>query len=272
LAGGGTTLATVEHRLQLPNVLALCGALALGACSDDAGAGPSPDGTHARLDFGATLPSLGLGPYEGEPVEVTPGVILRMDTSYETAWELAASGIARGDFIEPIDDSGEISLLGSVTVDLYATVTLPGQEHDGFVGTQTLSFETEVSRFDPFLIDDPYQLGFDVPNEIEVRFDPASGVGLAFVIEMSISWLPTYEGKCLRIDDAAGVAQYTMDLQPIADIKHLFAVELVSAAGRVRLGQAGLDIDLVDLGANVDLGTLSTEDGTPMDEPGPCTP
>lgn len=264
-------MAIMRFPARLTTLLTFGAALALGACRDDAAAGPSSDASNARLDFEGTIEGLQLGPYEGEPVEVTPGVIVRMDTAYELSWALAASGIGRGDFVEPVAGTGEISLVGTVTVDLYATVTLPGQEFDGFVGTQTLPFETGISEFDPFLVDEPYQLGFDRPNEIEVRFDPASGTGLAFVIEMMLTWLPTYEGKCLRVDEEAEVAQYTMELQPVADFKYLFAVEIVSAAGRVRLGERGLDIDLGELGARADMGTLSMEDGMPTDEPGPCT-
>lgn len=159
---------------------------------------------------------------------------------------------------------------GTATVELYATVTIPGHESDGLVGTETVDITTNVSRFDPFLIDDPYVLGLDIPSEIELRFDPASGTGLAFVIEMRFNMLPTYEGKCVGIDQTAGTAQYTMHVQPIGDLGYNFAAELVSPVGRNRLGEALLGLDFSELGDEIDMGTYSVEDGAPLDGPGPC--
>ncbi len=238
----------------------------VAACADTNDAGAD----RGRIDFSASIPALEAVEVDSGPVEVADGVSMRTVATFETFWDIEASGVARGQTVEPIDDTGSISARGQLTIDVYATVTLPGEEFDGLAGTRTLDIETEVSSFDPFLIDEPQILGMDLPSELEVRVDPASGFGLAFVVEVGMALVPTYEGVCLGVDQAAEAAQYTVLLQPFGDFKYLYAVELVTPVDRTRLGAVGVDLDFSDLGVEVDLGTYSLDDGEPVQGSTPC--
>lgn len=248
------------------------GLLATAACRD--GAHDEEDPARARIDFAGSTPAYETLEIDSGLLEVAEGVQMRTVTTFQTFWEVEASGTAYTDWIMPIADTGSISLRGEATIDVYATVTIPGQEFDGLVGTRTADLGVGVSEFDPFLLDEPWLLGFDMPNEIEVRVEPASGIGLAFVVEMSLSLLPTYEGLCLGVDEDADAAQYTVVIQPMADFKYLYSVETVTPISNTRLGSVGFDFEWdeldEDFGLEIDLGAYSMEDGERVEDSRPC--
>lgn len=236
------------------------------ACADDV-----DDTERARIDFRASVPAFDTLEVDSGPQPVAEGVVMRTVTTFDAFWEVEASGTARGAGIEPIAGTGEVSVRGVAQVEVFATVTLPGYEFDGLVGTRTAELESGLASFDPFALDEPRLLGFDIPNEIQLRLDPVGGVGLAYVVEMSLTYLPTYEGLCLAVDEDAQAAQYTGMLQPVADFKYVHAVELVTPLGNDRLGALGLDVDTGQaVGLELDLGTYSMDDGEPVASSMPC--
>lgn len=262
----------MQHQAQPRRRRALQAALlsclvATAACATDE---PGADEQErARIEFAESIPAFTSVEVDSGPVEVAEGVTMRTVTTFDTSFDLEAAGIVRGERVDPIDDTGAISAHGQVEVQVFATVTLPGYEFDGLAGTQTFEVDTEISRFDPFLIDDPRILGLDIPSEYEVRIDPKGGLGLAFIVELSLGLYPTYEGTCLQVDDATQSAQYTMRLQPVGDLKYLYGVELVTPLGSSPRGSIGVDLDFSELGTEVDMGTYSLDDGQPVDAK-PC--
>ena len=248
----------------LPAILSVAGLLVLPACADD-------DDSAVQLDFARSIPALQTIEIDSGLVPVADGIEVRTVTTFEASWEFAASGVVHDDaWIEAIEGTGEIGLVGNATIELYADISRPGEEFEGLVGTQTFSVTTNIATFDPFLIDDPMLLGLDLPGEIEARFDPPSGTGLAFVVEGGVFMAPTYEGRCLEQDPQTQRAQYTMDILPVGDFKYILAAEFVTPFTRDRFAEIGIESDFGSDETAVDLGTLSTVDGSPVDGSGPC--
>ncbi|MEM6290784.1 MAG: hypothetical protein AAGA54_05940 [Myxococcota bacterium] len=238
----------------------LLGAYAwIAGCQDD----PEPD--RVPLSFEADAPVVRDFVLDTDYVEVAPGVQARVVTTLEADFTFVAEGEARGTEIRSIADSGRIGFTGSATVEVFARVDDP--PFDDLIGTEQFTYASNLATFSPYLVDDPQSFLLDVPATFDFEFELP---GLVYSLEMGMLFLPTYEGACLEVDEEARAVQYTMQMQPVADFVYRESVAVVTPLGRTTLGEVDLSIDNGDLGRTYDAGTLSLDDGAPLDIEGPC--
>ncbi len=239
--------------------LSFVAGVALVGCQDDPEPPPVP------LSFEAEAAAVRDFVLDTDYVEVAPGVQARVVTTLEADFTFVAEGEARGTEIRSIADSGQIGFRGSATVEVFARVEDP--PFDDLVGSEQFTYTSNLATFSPYLVDDPQSFLLDFPATFDFEFELP---GLVYSLEMGMLFLPTYEGACLQVDEDERAVQYTMQMQPVADFVYRERVALVTPLGQTTLGEVDLRIDNAELGRIYDVGTLSIDDGRPLDIEGPC--
>lgn len=242
--------------------LGLFGGVA-SACSES----PGPD--PVEIELRTTEPAFEPLEYDSGWVELAEGVSVQVVSRLEAEIEHEARVLARGQSLEPEPESGTFTVRGTLAVELFADIDVEGQTFEGSVGTASVSIETELATYDPFLIQEAIVplLNSQEPGEMTFR-DGA----FTYRVQNGLSFLPTLQGICVAIDEDEEVMQYVNELSWSVDYGHSLWVGLETPLGApVRLAEGGYEFSThVVPPRQFDLGTYSLVDGRPVDGVQPC--
>lgn len=235
--------------------------LSLSACRDV---------SETRIDFSAQQAVLDVDIDSGDVV-VGTGATVRMQTHAYAGYTVRAAGLVRDGELEPIVDSGEITVEGRFALDLSATLDLPQGSFAGPVDSLEYELETVIGAFDPFLLDQTITVPLGIPAQATLRFPIIGLPGVDLVLEYATGqFLPTFGGVCLRRE--GDVVQYTGSIVIEPDIRHIVSIEIAVPFSEPQvIGPVGVEMDFPPLVSHpLDLGTYSVSSGALVEGVFPC--
>ncbi len=235
------------------------------------GLGCGEDAVPARVEINLETVERAFEPleYDRSWVEVADGISVQLIASLETEVEQTAVVVARGAELEPEPGSGSFIVRGTLSVELLADVDSNGQVFQGTVGTSSVTVESELATYDPFLIMEAIVPLLNSPQPGDASF--SQGL-FTYRVENGYRFLPTLEGVCVAVDEDRGVMQYVNELAWEVEYGPKVWVGIETPLGApTTLGEAGIVFSAdVTPPRLFDLGTYALDDGAPVDGVGPC--
>lgn len=241
----------------------------LGLAMLGSGCGGDTEPEQVEISLEVVEPAFATIDYDSDWVELGPGVSVQLVASLETEVEQSAVVFARGEELEPEPDSGTLTLRGTLTVELFADVDAGGQVFMGSVGTSTVTVETELASYDPFLIMEAIVPLLNTPAPGDITFTKGP---LTYRVQNGFRFLPTLEGVCVGADSETDSMQYVNKLAWDVEYGPAVWVGVETPLGAPsKLAEAGLTFSAEVTPPRVfDLGTYSLSDGSEVSGVGPC--
>ncbi|MGH1340042.1 MAG: hypothetical protein ACRBN8_00720 [Nannocystales bacterium] len=207
--------------------------------------------------------------YDSGWVEVATGISVQLVASLETEVEQTATVLARGAELEPQPDSGTFLIRGTLDIELFADVDSNGQVFQGSLGTSSVSVESELATYDPFLIMESIVPLLNTQQPGDATFKEGL---LSYRVQNGFRILPTLEGVCVAVDEDREVMQYVNELAWEVEYGPSIWVGLDTPLGAPsRLGEAGITFSAeLTPPRQFDLGTHALDNGAAVDGVGPC--
>lgn len=228
---------------------------------------PEPDPVEINLE----TVERGFAPleYDSGWVQLGDGVSVQLVASLEAEVEQTSVVFARGDELEPQPGSGTFAIQGTLRIELFADVDVAGEVFEGSLGTTSLTVETELATYDPFLIMEAIVPLLNSPQIGDATF----GEGLlTYRVQNGFRFLPTVEGVCVAVDEDRGVMQYVNELKWEVEYGPSVWVGIDTPLGAPStLAESGITFsaDVVPP-RQFDLGSYALDDGSRVEGVGPC--
>ena len=238
-------------------------AISVSGCSESGE--PEP----VEIELLSTEPAFEPLEYDSGWVELADGVSVQVVSRLEAEIEHSALVIARGQDLDPQPESGMFTVRGTLSVELFADIDTQGQTFQGSVGSTTVSVETDLATYDPFLIREAIVPLLNAPEPGEATFQEGL---LTYRIVNGFSFLPTIEGVCVAIDEDEDVMQYVNQLTWSVDYGHSIWIGIetpLGAPSTIAEGGYEFSTNVVEP-RQFDLGSYSLEDGRAVDGVQPC--
>lgn len=243
------------------------GLLGLLLASFGCGEDPGPEPVEINLQ----TTERGFAPleYDSDWVELGDGVSVQLVASLVTEVEQTAVVHVRGAELDPQPGSGTFVIRGTLSLELFADVDVVGTVFQGSLGMSSVTVETELATYDPFLIMEAIVPLLNSPQPGDVTFKEGP---LTYRVQTGFRFLPTLEGVCVAVDEDRAVMQYVNELQWEVEYGPSVWVGIETPLGApTTLGQAGITFsaDLMPP-RTFDLGSYALEDGAQVEGVGPC--
>jgi hypothetical protein len=207
--------------------------------------------------------------YDTGWIELSQGVSVLVVSRLEAEIEHGALVLARGQALDPQPESGTFTVRGTLSVEMFADIDVQGQTFEGSVGSASVTVETDVATYDPFLIREALVplLNAQEPGEVTFQDGP-----FTYRVQNGYSFLPTLEGVCVGIDEEEEVMQYVNQLTWTVDYGHSIWVGIETPLGAPStLAEGGFSFEATVVPSRqFDLGSYSLTDGRPVDGVTPC--
>ncbi len=243
--------------------------LSLAGLSLGWGCGEDPEPERVEINLETIERAFEPLEYDSGWVDVASGVSVQLVASLQTEVEQSAVVFARGDELEPEPGSGTFLVRGTLTIELFADVDANGEVFEGSLGTSSVTVETELATYDPFLIMESVVPLLNSQQPGDATF--GSGL-LTYRVQNGFRFLPTLEGVCVALDEDRGVMQYVNELAWEVEYGPSVWVGIETPLGApTTLGEAGITFSAeFTPPRQFDLGTYSLDNGAAVDGVGPC--
>ena len=246
-------------------VLLLCAVL-VGGCKDEESSGFAGElafsGEH---DF---LPGFEVD--TGWTPEQSPASV-RVTASAGGQVAVVAKATTDGSVLMPVPESGELSVEGSLILEVNARIDASGVQYEGVVDSFEYGIESPAIPFEPFALDQPVSATAQLPAEEIARAPIPSVPGSTLVLEITGGSIDTvFEGTCATAAD--GFAQFTGRTTMSASVEAASSIEIeIPIVGTETFGPFAFTIGVPEIVHTLDLGTVSLTTGETVPDRGICS-
>lgn len=247
----------------------LLGVSVAGLSAVGLGCGEDPEPDHVEINLATVERGFAPLSYDSGWVQIGEGISVQLVASLEAEIEQSAVVFARGDELEPQPGSGTFVIQGTLTIELFADVNVAGEVFEGSLGTSSLTVETELATYDPFLI---MEAIVPLLNSQQIG-DATFGEGLlSYRVQNGFRFLPTLEGVCVAVDEDREVMQYVNELKWEVEYGPSVWVGIDTPLGAPStLAESGITFSAALVPPRqFDLGSYALADGSPVEGVGPC--
>lgn len=173
-----------------------------------------------------------------------------------------AQATATGDTLAPVAGTGSLAMEAELSLEVSARIDAVGVEYEGVVETFAYGIEPAMTSFDPFSIGETVMLQSALPPGELARVPIPAVPGATLVIDIAGGQVnAAYSGVCAVA--MGGVAQYTAEAVIDGTIALEGTIELELLVVSETFGPFAIEVPIPATTTALDLGTLSTSDGTP---------
>ena len=179
-----------------------------------------------------------------------------------------AQATATGDDLTPVAGSGSLAMEAGLSLEVSAKIDTAGVEYEGVIETFEYGIEPAMASFEPFAIGETVTLESALPPGELARVPVPSVPGATLVVDIAGGQInAAYSGVCAVA--TGGVAQYTGQAVIDGTVQLEGTIELELLVVSETFGPFSIEVPIPPATTALDLGTLSTSDGTPA-EGSPC--
>lgn len=179
-------------------------------------------------------------------------------------------GLANGDEVVGIDDSGELTVQGELLIELSARLSVSTIEYEGVLESFGYEIPEQTERFDPFALEDTTRLETTLPAS-ELGVVPIPSVpGASVRLEITGGQLDTaYTTTCASSDTEH--AQVTGDLSMGGTVNLAATIEVeIPVVGTETFGPFEIEAPIPEVTRAIDLGTREVLSGDETSDQGVC--
>lgn len=249
-------------------------AAALLACGDgkgdDGAAAGGTAGGALTLEFRGTqafLPGLSLD--TGWLPEDSPAAV-RATMTAEGELAVVAGATTDGTTMEGVGGSGELSVGGSLVLEVSARIDASGIEYEGVVESFEYVVDTAMTTFDPFSIGTSVEVAATLPAQVLGEVPIPSVPGASLRMEVTGGELTSaFEGACAEADGGFGQYTGTTTVAGTVACAATIVVE-IPIVGTETFGPFAFDVPIPETTSALDLGTRSLSTGEEAPAMGTC--
>jgi hypothetical protein len=261
---------------RISNGLMILLAATLVACGDGKGGGGDGAGTGETaggtltLEFRGTqafLPGLSLD--TGWLPEDSPAAV-RATMTADGELVVVAGATTDGATMEGVAGSGELSVGGSLVLEVSARIDASGIEYEGVVESFEYAVDTAMTSFDPFAIGEPVEVAATLPAQVLGEVPIPSVPGASLRMEVTGGELTSaFEGACAEADGGFGQYTGTTTVAGTVACAATIVVE-IPIVGTETFGPFAFDVPIPETTSALDLGTRSLSTGDEAPTMGTC--